>query len=60
MKRVSFNKINEMFPNTELDQSLMEKLEDLRELVEALRNRKRKMEEAETDYQSVAAKFSKK
>jgi BTB/POZ domain/Leucine rich repeat len=60
MKRVAFNKINETFPNAELDESLMENPEDLREIVEARRDRKRKMEEAEVAYQSKMEKHSKK
>jgi BTB/POZ domain/Leucine rich repeat len=53
MKYLAFKQIKKMFPNAEFDDSLMDKPEQLKKLVEACRARKRKMEEAEMEYKRV-------
>lgn len=58
MKRAAFRTIKEMFPETPLSDDLMENLENLEEIVTALRDRKRRILDAEKDFQAKMQKFA--
>lgn len=57
MKRAAFEKIKKMIPEMKINDSLMYKPEDLKEIVEAYRNRKRKIQEAEKEFRAEIHKF---
>lgn len=58
IKLAAFKKIKEMFVEKPVSDKLMEKPENVKEIVEARRNRKRKIQEAEEEYQEKLQKFT--
>jgi hypothetical protein len=59
LKRKAFDEIKSSFPETPLNESLMNKPDNLNEIVEASRERQKILEESKRKYQSKLQKFNK-